>query len=120
MDPWTPVLVGVGSASGDAQATELMVRALVEAGSDAGSARLLETVDRVAVPQGSWTYPDPARLVADGVGASSARTHLVELGIPQQTLINDALTAILSGQSEVAVVVGGGGQAVGPGPGWSR
>ena len=101
------MLVGVGSASGDAQATELMVGALVEAGSDAGSARLLESVDRVAVPQGSWSYPDPARLVADGVGASSARTHLVELGIPQQTLINDALTAIQAGESEVAVVVGG-------------
>src|SRR6202012_4860568 len=61
----------------------------------------------IAVPQGSWTYPDPARLVARSVGSTRARTHLVELGIPQQGLINDALAAIVSGASEVAVVVGG-------------
>ena len=30
-------------------------------------------VDRIAVPQGSWAYPDPARLVADRVGAAEAR-----------------------------------------------
>jgi acetyl-CoA C-acetyltransferase len=107
LDPRTPVVVGVGAASGDAEATELMIRALVAAGSDAGAAEILERVDRIAVPQGSWSYPDPGRLVADGVGASRARTHLVELGIPQQSLLNDALAAIASGTSEVAVVVGG-------------
>ncbi len=102
-----PVLVGVGAASGDAEATELMTRALGAAGDDAGSPRLLALIDRVAVPQGSWTYPDPARLVAGDVGAGSARTHLVELGIPQQALVNDALQAIAAGESDVAVVVGG-------------
>jgi acetyl-CoA C-acetyltransferase len=107
LDPRTPVVVGVGTASGDAEATELMIRALVAAGSDSGAAGILERVDRIAVPQGSWSYPDPARLVADGVGASRARTHLVELGIPQQSLLNDALAAIASGASDVAVVVGG-------------
>jgi acetyl-CoA C-acetyltransferase len=97
----------VGSASGEAQATELMTQALITAASDAGSTRMLGMIDRIAAPQGSWSYPDPARLVADGVGASGARTHLVELGIPQQSLINDALAAIGTGESEVAVVVGG-------------
>ncbi len=94
LDPRTPILVGVGAASGDAEATELMTRALVTAAADAGGdagGRLLPRIDRLAVPQGSWIYPDPARLVAQGVGAGSARTHLVELGIPQQALINDAL-----------------------------
>ncbi len=38
---------------------------------------------------------------------ATARTHLVELGIPQQALINEALTAIIAGESDVAVVVGG-------------
>jgi acetyl-CoA C-acetyltransferase len=107
LDPRTPVLVGVGTASGDAEAVELMADALARAADDAGSSRILERADRIAVPQGSWTYPDPGRLVADAVGARRARTHLVELGIPQQALINEALAAILSGASEVAVVVGG-------------
>ncbi len=107
LDPRTPVVVGVGTASGHAEATDLMTRALVAAGSDAGSPRLLERMDWIAVPQGSWSYPDPGRLVAGGVGAAGARTHLYELGIPQQRLINDALVAIASGASEVAAVVGG-------------
>ncbi|HWE70345.1 MAG TPA: hypothetical protein VG205_08270, partial [Acidimicrobiales bacterium] len=107
IDPRSPVLVGVGSASEDAEATQLMTLALQAAARDAGAPGLLEAIDRVAVPQGSWDYADPARLVAVGVGATRARTHLVELGIPQQSLINEALTAILDGSSEVAAVVGG-------------
>jgi len=107
LDPRTPVLVGVGTASEDNEAVELMVQATQAALADAGGTGLGAAVDRVAVPQGSWTYPDPARLVAHRIGASGATTHLVELGIPQQSLINDALAAILSGGSEVAVVVGG-------------
>jgi acetyl-CoA C-acetyltransferase len=109
LDPRTPVLVGVGAASADAEAAESMVLALEAAGADAGSARVLERIDRIAVPQGNWAYPDPGRLVADRVGAVTARTHLVELGIPQQSLINEALSAIASGASEVAAVVGGEG-----------
>jgi acetyl-CoA C-acetyltransferase len=107
LGPRAPVVVGVGAASGHAEAAELMARALTAAGSDAGSSQILARVDRIAVPQGSWSYPDPGRVVAGMVGASGARTHLAELGIPQQSLINDALSAIASGASEVAVVVGG-------------
>lgn len=107
LDDRAPVLVGVGTASADAEATDLMARALVAAAEDAGSTGLLGEVDRIAVPQGSWAYPDPGRLVAGAVGAGRARTHLVELGIPQQHLVNQALAAIAAGESDVAVVVGG-------------
>jgi acetyl-CoA C-acetyltransferase len=107
IDPRTPVLVGVGAATADAEATVTMALATEAAGADAGPTGLLGLVDRIAVPQGSWAYPDPGRLVADRVGATGARTHLVELGIPQQSLINDALAAIAEGSSEVAAVVGG-------------
>ncbi len=101
------MLVGVATASADEEATELMARAVRAAAADSGAPSLLAAVDRVAVPQGTWSYPDPARLVADGVGASRARTHVTELGIPQQVLINQALSAIAAGRSDVAVVVGG-------------
>jgi len=97
----------VGAASSEASAVELMTQAVLAAGSDAGATTMLAAIDRIAVPQGSWSYPDPARMVAEGVGARSARTHLFELGIPQQAAINDALAAIAAGRSEVAVVVGG-------------
>jgi acetyl-CoA C-acetyltransferase len=84
-----------------------MMRATLDALEDAGGKGLAASIDRIAVPQGSWTYPDPARLVADGIGSGATQTHLVELGIPQQSLLNEAMAAILSGASEVAVVVGG-------------
>jgi len=107
VDPRTPVLVGVGTASDDAEAVELMASATRAALADAGGDGLAGAVDRIAVPQGSWSYPDPARLVGQRIGAPDATSILVELGIPQQSLVNDALAAILSGGSEVAVVVGG-------------
>jgi acetyl-CoA C-acetyltransferase len=44
--------------------------------------------------------------VAERIGARGAATHLVDLGIPQQTPINQALSAILAGELDVALVVG--------------
>ncbi len=107
MDPRLPVLVGVGTASGGGEAADLMTGALTAAIADAGSSSIAAAIDRIAVPQGTWAYRDPARLVAATVDAKDARTHLVELGIPQQSLIDDALRAVIAGESEVAVVVGG-------------
>ena len=83
-----------------------MVRAADAAGKDAGGSGLLAAVQRVAVPRGTWSYTDPARVVADRIGAPAAATHLVDLGIPQQTPINQALTAILAGELDVVLVVG--------------
>jgi len=116
VDDRTPVVVGVGTADEEAEPAHLMVTALERAAADATSSgaaarRLLEAVQRVAVPQGSWKYPDPARLVAAGVGAPDARTVLAELGIPQQTLINQALADIAGGRASVVAVVGGEARA---------
>src|SRR5690348_14493815 len=83
-----------------------MVRATDAASDDAGGAGLLDAVQRIAVPRGTWSYTDPGRIVAERIGARDAHTHLVDLGIPQQTLINQALSAILDGELDVALVVG--------------
>jgi acetyl-CoA C-acetyltransferase len=107
LGPRTPVLVGAGVASADVEASELMIRAVVDAGTDTGRPDIVTMADRVVVPQGSWAYPDPARSVADEVGCPTAQSHLYELGIPQQTLINDALAAIAEGRADAVVVVGG-------------
>jgi len=106
IDPRTPVLVGVGTCLDDAEAVELMRRAADAAGDDAGSRSLLAAVGRIAVPRGTWSYTDPARLVADHIGAADARTVLVDLGIPQQTLVDQALRSIADGELDVALVVG--------------
>ena len=68
---------------------------------------------RVAVPRGTWSYTDPGRIVAERIGARDAQTHLVDLGIPQQTLINQALAAILAGELDVALIVGAEAKARG-------
>jgi acetyl-CoA C-acetyltransferase len=106
LDPRTPVLVGVGTCFDDVEAVEVMVRASAAAADDAGTTRLLSAVQRVAVPRGTWSYTDPGRIVAERIGAPDARTHLVDLGIPQQTLVNQALAAIFGGELDVALVVG--------------
>lgn len=114
LDPRTPVVAGVGVATQSVdtpgsglEAVELMCRAVHAAGEDSGSAGLLAAVERVLVPSGTWTYPDPGRIVADRVGAPGATTVLVQVGIPQQTLFDDAYHAILAGEIDVALVVGG-------------
>lgn len=115
-----PVLAGVGAVTeGDAEAAELMAAAaraaaLDATGAGAAARRLLAAVDAVAVPQGTWSYPDPGRLVAARVGAPGARTTLAQIGVPQQTLVTTALRALAEGRAEVALVVGGEARA------WAR
>lgn len=114
LDPRTPVVVGVGVATqsvdepgGGLEPIELMVAATRAAAGDAGSDAVLAEIGRVAVPAGNWRYSDPGRLVAERVGAPAARTSLVQVGIPQQTLFDDAYRAIRDDGLDVALVVGG-------------
>jgi acetyl-CoA C-acetyltransferase len=109
-----PVLVGVGFASQDiddpakgVEVIDLMAQAATAAGADAGAPKVLSAVGRILVPRGTWTYPAPGRHVAQRIGADRARTARVSLGIPQQSLINEALGAIAAGDLDVAMVVGG-------------
>jgi acetyl-CoA C-acetyltransferase len=111
LDPRTPVLVGVGTSTVAAEPTELMALAAEAAGADSGVPGLLAHLGRIGVPQGTWSYPDPARLVAERLGASGARTLLAELGVSQQSVVSDALAAISEGSAEVALVVGGEARA---------
>ena len=114
LDPRTPVVVGVGVASqhfdepgAGIEALELMIAAAETAGNDTGTPAVLREVGRVAVAHGSWAYADPGRVIAERIGASSAQSVLVQTGIPQQTLINDAHAAIRDGSLDAALVVGG-------------
>jgi len=107
LDPRTPVLVGAARASTSAPVTELMTEAALASGLDAGCPALLHQVDRVALTQGTWSLTDPARAIARRIGAPEARTHRYEVGVSQQEVINDALAAIMRGEADVVLVVGG-------------
>jgi acetyl-CoA C-acetyltransferase len=110
----TPVLVGAGVASQREEDPQralepvaLMVRALEAAGDDAGSRDLLTRADAIAVPRGFTAYADPARLVAEGLGAKRARSQLAEIGVLQTSLFGRAAAAIRAGDADVVLVTGG-------------
>jgi acetyl-CoA C-acetyltransferase len=108
------VLVGLGSSHQSAPVVDLMTAAAEDAGADAGAPALLPMVERIVVPQGSWTLTDPARAVARRVGAPDARTVLGQIGVSQQELINHALSSVERGECEVVLVVGAENRA------WAR
>jgi len=109
-----PVVVGVGSVCRQAEdpaaigePIALMEEALRKAAQDAGAPALLSEVDEIGVPRGFWAYSDPGRLLAERIGAAGARTLVAEIGILQTSLLGRAAARIASGESAVAVVVGG-------------
>jgi acetyl-CoA C-acetyltransferase len=109
----TPVLVGVAalqqrieSVNEGLEPSAMMIESLRRAAADAGSEELLTRADRIEVPKGMWHYADPARLVADALGASGATTVLGEIGILQQTLMNRACASISRGEASIVLVTG--------------
>jgi acetyl-CoA C-acetyltransferase len=112
--PRTPVLVGAGAVQQRCDdpttardAIGLMVEAALRAARDAGAPALLGDVASVRVPRGLWSWPDPARLVAERVGAPAARTEVAEIGVLQTTLFGRAVDAIARGGEDVVLVAGG-------------
>ena len=113
--PRTPVIVGVGQVKQQLddvtearEQYELMVEAVRLAADDAGAPALLPAIDRLLVIGGMWRYPDPGRLIADAVGATSAPTLLTAMGgnMPQ-ACVSDACERVLAGLDDVVVVTGG-------------
>jgi len=72
------------------EAITLMIDAVKASAIDCGNEAILQHVQAIYVPRGTWLYSDPARLIADAIGAPKARTVLADFGILQQTLIGDA------------------------------
>jgi len=109
----TPVVVGVAAlqqrfetAGEGMEPYAMMAEVLNRAAVDAGTLELLALADRIEIPRGIWSYSDPARLVADAIGAGAAQTVLAEIGILQQTMINRACTSISEGETRVVLITG--------------
>ncbi len=113
LDPNTPILVAAAAvqqreetAGSGLEPYQMMVAALEKAAAEVGAAELLTRAGRIEVPKGIWQYSDPARLVADAIGAEQAQTVLAEIGILQQTCINRVCNSIASSEINVAIVTG--------------
>jgi acetyl-CoA C-acetyltransferase len=121
VDDHDVVLVGVGTASRaregydghPVEPVDLMVEAaraaLADTGGSAGA--LAASLGMVAVPEGNWSYADPARLVAEHLDAAAARTVLVQIGVAQSTPVRVAAERIRAGSLDAALVVGGEAKA---------
>ncbi|MDJ0851294.1 MAG: acetyl-CoA acetyltransferase [Myxococcota bacterium] len=114
LDPRTPVLVGAAELKQREDDPEkaldhigLMTAALERAGEDARSPHLLARADSIRVPRGFWGDADPCRILADRLGAASARTEVAEVGVLQTTLLGRAAADIAAGRCEVVLLAGG-------------
>jgi len=114
IDPRTPVVVGVAQAiqrpedlSEAVEAVALMEQVVRDAAADAGAPGLLANLDHVGVVQGAWRYTDPARLIADAIGAENAHTSLsANGGNTPQSYANKLADRIKAGELDVAVFCG--------------
>jgi len=114
LDPRTPIIVGVAQAkqrpddlSEALEAVALMEQVVRECADDAGAPSLLPSLGMVGVIQGAWKYTDPARIVADRVGATDARTSLsANGGNTPQSYVNDVARRIQAGELDSAVICG--------------
>lgn len=115
MDDRTPIIVGVAQVeqreddpAAAREPLELMVEAVQKAGADCGNPQILQQADSVRVIRGIWGYGNPARQVAERIGAGSAETGLTSLGGNYvQSMTNRSFLDIQAGKREIVIVTGG-------------
>lgn len=110
----TPVIIGVGQVThrtDDSHETttplDLMEQALRAGAADADCPAVLTQAQLVAVVGGLWSYRDPGAALAQRLGCPAADTWLSYFGgnVPQD-LVNTVSTAIVSGELDLALLVG--------------
>jgi acetyl-CoA C-acetyltransferase len=117
LDPRTPVVVGAGQLTqrpaeltGALEPVAMMIEAARRAAADAGAPNILSRAGLVAVVKGAWRYPDPARIVATGIGAARAGTALsTDGGNTPQMLVDVLAGRVAAGALDVAVIAGAEG-----------
>lgn len=135
VDPRSPVVVGVGQFLNRVdRGTEplspvgLALEALSLAEADAGTPLAKRADVIAAVDMVSWRYRDPARLVADSVGADDAATWYPGMGgNTPQMMLNRLARLISEGELQVGVLLGAeawntrtGAKRTGTKPEWER
>jgi acetyl-CoA C-acetyltransferase len=114
MNPNTPILVGAGqllnrieSLDEALEPIEMMLRAVRLAEEDAGAGNLLPQVQSVRVIRGLWSYDNPARFIAERIGAPNAQTVGTLFGGNQnQAVVNRTALSILSGELDLVLITG--------------
>ena len=113
-NPRTPVIVGVGqflsrieSLEQAIEPLEMMWRAVRRAEEDAGVGPFLDQAQSVRVVRGMWSYKNPAKTIAERVGAMQAQTVGTLIGGNQnQALMNHTAAEILAGKFDLVLIAG--------------
>lgn len=110
----TPILVGVGAIqqktkdlSLSKEPIDLMHDAVKAALKDCEASEIAPDIQQITVPRGMWSYSNPAKLIADEIGAVNALCEFAEFGILQQSNLGQACQRIAAGELDCAMVVGG-------------
>ncbi|NKB97182.1 MAG: hypothetical protein GKR90_01590 [Pseudomonadales bacterium] len=114
MNPRTPVLVGVGQVLNRIEHLDeakepitMMLEAVKAAEEDAGIPGMLKHAQSVRVVRGIWSYENPAKWIADQLGADQVETVGTLIGGNQnQAVINQTALDILEGDLDLAVITG--------------
>ncbi len=116
LDPHSPCIIGIGIGrrtyhKGGYLAPEplqMWEEVCQLAASDTGRLALLAEADHLGVVFcQSWQYDDPARRLAERLGCREAERRYTGIGgVVAQTLISDAAQRMISGELELAVLVG--------------
>ena len=114
LNPRTPVIIGVAQylqklddAREGVEPLQMMVIAAEECAKDAGVAGILPQIQSVRVIKGVWRYDNPARFVADAIGAPRAETVGTPFGgNTVQSLLNHSALQILAGDRDLVLMTG--------------
>jgi acetyl-CoA C-acetyltransferase len=109
------VVVGVARVEGrwdvpldGEDAMGLMTAAARAALDDAGGgAALTAAIGRISMPVGNWPHTDPGAEIARRLGCGPVGRTLLQAGISQQDLLDDAHDRIARGETDAVLVVGG-------------
>lgn len=112
-NPNTPVIVGVAQLQNhikhldeSVEPLDMMLGASRQAEADAG-VKLLDKVQSVRVIRGLWPYENPARYIAETIGASGAQTlGTLFGGNYNQVVVNDTAASILAGEFDLVLITG--------------
>ena len=99
----------MGDIADSPSPAQLMIDAVRRAGDDSGTgSKLLEKADSIQIANIlSWRYRNPARFVADAIGADPRETVESTVGgNTPQLLVDNAAAAILRGERDVVIVAG--------------
>ncbi|MDA1301821.1 MAG: acetyl-CoA acetyltransferase [Proteobacteria bacterium] len=113
MNPQTPVIVGVAQIlhrmqdlTDVVEPLTMMLQAARQAETDSG-ARVLPQVQSVRVINGLWQYDNPAKYLAEKIGASGAQTvGTLFGGNYNQVMVNDTAETILRGELDLVLITG--------------